>query len=143
MRVKDYADLFAQDGYWRYKRAEKKKLFTDKSMKTRDAVMRNWVVPLWGGRNPRRLTVRMIDHSMMGDVIRLHTGGFELRIANNNTSTAHFLKGVFKDGGLIEDNTNSFAIDRSVTGSQAVKFELGNGNETAPASLATLDCISY
>jgi integrase len=66
MKIKDHADLFAQDGYWRYKRAEKKKLFTDKSMTTRAAVMRNWIVPLWGERNPRRLTVRMIDKAMYG-----------------------------------------------------------------------------
>jgi len=53
MLVKNYADLFAQDGYWRYKRAEKKKLFTDKSMTTRNAVMKNWIVPLWGEINPK------------------------------------------------------------------------------------------
>jgi len=66
MLIKDYADLFAGDGYWRYKRAEKKKLFTDKSMMTRAAVMKNWILPLWGDRNPKRLTVKMIDESMMG-----------------------------------------------------------------------------
>jgi len=51
MLIKNFAGLFAQDGYWRYKRAEKKKLFTDKSMLTRDAVMRNWIVPLRGINN--------------------------------------------------------------------------------------------
>jgi len=66
MLIKDYADLFAQDGYWRYKRAEKKKYFTDKSMLTRAAVMKNWIVPLWGDINPKRLTVKLIDHGMMG-----------------------------------------------------------------------------
>jgi site-specific recombinase XerD len=66
MLIKDYAEIFAQSGYWRYKRAEKKKLFTDKSMKTRDAVMKNWIVPLWGEINPRRLTVRVIDQRMRG-----------------------------------------------------------------------------
>jgi integrase len=71
MLIKDYADLFAQDGYWRYKRAEKKKFFTDKSMKTRDAVMKNWIVPLWGDINPKRLTVKMIDHAMMGSTSEL------------------------------------------------------------------------
>ena len=66
MKIKDYADLFVSDGYWRYKRAEKKKLFTDKSMKTRSAVMKNWIVPLWGDYNPKRLTVQVIDKAMMG-----------------------------------------------------------------------------
>jgi integrase len=66
MQIKNYADLFAQNGYWRYKRAEKKKFYTDKSMKTRDAVMKNWVIPLWGEQNPKKLTVRMIDQAMMG-----------------------------------------------------------------------------
>ncbi|MDR1838903.1 MAG: site-specific integrase [Treponema sp.] len=66
MKIKDYANLFEQNGYWRYKRAEKKKLFTDKSMLTRAAVMKNWIVPLWGERNPKRLTVKMIDEGMYG-----------------------------------------------------------------------------
>jgi len=66
MKIADYADLFAQNGYWRYKRAEKRKVFTDKSMMTRAAVMKNWIVPLWGEVNPRRLTVRMIDQAMYG-----------------------------------------------------------------------------
>ena len=66
MKINNYADLFAQDGYWRYKRAEKKKFFTDKSMLTRSAVMRNWIVPLWGEINPKRLTVKMIDQAMYG-----------------------------------------------------------------------------
>jgi site-specific recombinase XerC len=74
MRIKDYSEIFAIDGYWRYKRAEKKKLFTDKSMKTRDAVMQNWIVPLWGECNPKLLTVRMIDQAMMGP-----TSGFTHR----------------------------------------------------------------
>jgi len=66
MLVKNYADLFAADGYWRYKRSEKRKLYTDKSMATRAAIMKNWIVPLWGGVNPKRLTVKMIDQAMMG-----------------------------------------------------------------------------
>lgn len=66
MRIKDFAELFALDGYWRYKRAEKKKFFTDKSMKTRSAVMQNWIVPLWGEQNPKWLTVRIIDQAMLG-----------------------------------------------------------------------------
>jgi len=66
MKIRDYAGLFAGDGYWRYKRAEKKKFFTDKSMRTRTAVMQNWIVPLWGDCNPKRLTVKMIDQAMMG-----------------------------------------------------------------------------
>jgi integrase len=66
MKIKDYANLFALDGYWRYKRAEKKKIYTDKSMKTREAVMKNWIVPLWGGCNPKRLTVQIIDKAKIG-----------------------------------------------------------------------------
>jgi integrase len=70
-RIKDFAKLFAQDGYWRYKRAEKKKLFTDKSMKTRNAVMRNWILPLWGEYSPKRLTVKIINKAMMGSTSEL------------------------------------------------------------------------
>ena len=66
MKIDDYANLFAQDGFWRSKRSEKKKHFTDKSMLTRAAVMKNWIVPLWGGCNTKRLTVKMIDRAMMG-----------------------------------------------------------------------------
>jgi integrase len=66
MRVKDYGDLFATDGQWRGKRAEKKIFFTDKSLKTRAAIMRNYILPLWGEANPRKLTVRIIDASMEG-----------------------------------------------------------------------------
>ena len=66
MRIKNYADLFSIDGYWRYKRAEKKKFFTDKSMQTREAVMKNWIITLWGDYNPKRLTVQIIDKAMMG-----------------------------------------------------------------------------
>jgi integrase len=66
MTIKCYADLFALDGRWRKKRAEKKIYFTDKSLKTRAAIMKNYVVPLWGEINPRRLTVKMIDQAMEG-----------------------------------------------------------------------------
>jgi integrase len=66
MKIKDYADLFALDGVWRKKRAEKKIFFTDKSLKTRAAIMQNYIVPLWGEINPRRLTVKMIDDAMEG-----------------------------------------------------------------------------
>lgn len=66
MQIREYVNLFAQNGYWRYKRSEKKKFYTDKSMQTRAAVMRNWIVPLWGKYNPKQLTVRIIDRAMMG-----------------------------------------------------------------------------
>jgi integrase len=72
MKIKDYANLFASDGYWRYKRAEKKKFYTNKSMETKNAVMKNWIVPLWGDYNPKKLTVRIIDKAMMGTVSK-HT----------------------------------------------------------------------
>jgi integrase len=62
--IKNYADLFALDGYWRKKRAEKKIFFTEKSLQTRAAIMKNYVVPLWGGMSPKKLTVRMIDLAM-------------------------------------------------------------------------------
>jgi integrase len=65
-KIRDYADLFALDGAWRGKRAEKKKFYTDKSMRTREANMRNWIVPMWGNYNPRKLTVKIIDESMTG-----------------------------------------------------------------------------
>jgi integrase len=64
--IKNYADLFALDGYWRKKRAEKKIFFTEKSLRTRAAIMKNYVVPLWGSVNPKKLTVRMIDLAMEG-----------------------------------------------------------------------------
>jgi integrase len=35
-------------------------------MQTRAAMMANWIIPLWGEQNPKRLTVRMIDQAMMG-----------------------------------------------------------------------------
>jgi integrase len=65
-RIKDYADLFALDGHWRKKRAEKKIFFTEKSLKTRAAIMHNYIVPLWGDIDPRRLTVKTIDTLMEG-----------------------------------------------------------------------------
>jgi hypothetical protein len=61
MRIKDYEGLFALKGYWRYKRAEKKKFFTDKSMRTRDAVMRNWIIPLWAFY----AVVCMVNHAQL------------------------------------------------------------------------------
>jgi integrase len=66
MKIGDYADLFAPDGAWRQKRAEKKNHFTDKSIKTRAAIMKNYIVPLWGETHPRRLTVKMIEDAMKG-----------------------------------------------------------------------------
>ncbi|MCL2832087.1 MAG: tyrosine-type recombinase/integrase [Treponema sp.] len=68
MKIKDYSNLFAKDGYWRYKRLEKRKFYTDKSMLTRSAVMKNWILPLWGEINPKQLTVKKIDTAMMGVV---------------------------------------------------------------------------
>jgi integrase len=66
MKIKDFANLFDLNGYWRYKRSEKKKFYTDKSLKTRMAVMKNWIIPLWGEYNPKKITVKIIDQSMMG-----------------------------------------------------------------------------
>jgi integrase len=66
MRIKDYSDLFAQDGQWRKKRAEKKIFFTEKSLSTRAAIMKNYIIPLWGDMDPRKLTVKMIDTAMEG-----------------------------------------------------------------------------
>ncbi|MDR0721070.1 MAG: hypothetical protein LBF78_15675, partial [Treponema sp.] len=65
-KIRDYADLFALDGRWRKKRAEKKIYFTNKSLQTRAAIMKNYIVPLWGEANPRKLTVRIIDEAMEG-----------------------------------------------------------------------------
>jgi integrase len=64
--IKNFEDLFAVDGYWRKKRAEKKIYFTEKSLKTRGAIMKNYIIPLWGHVSPKKLTVRMIDASMAG-----------------------------------------------------------------------------
>ena len=71
MQIKNFESLFALDGYWRYKRSEKKKYFTDKSMQTRAAVMKNWIIPLWGEHNPKRLNVQIIDKAMMGSTSEL------------------------------------------------------------------------
>jgi integrase len=66
MRIKDYENLFAPEGEWRRKRAEKKIFFREKSLKTRTAVMKNYIIPLWGNYHPKRLTVKIIDKSMAG-----------------------------------------------------------------------------
>jgi integrase len=66
MKIKDYADLFALDGYWRKKRAEKKIFFTGKSLQTRTAIMKNYILPLWGDVPQQKLTVRVIDTAMEG-----------------------------------------------------------------------------
>jgi integrase len=66
MRIKDYEDLFALDGQWRTKRMEKRISFTDKSLKTRAAIMKNYIVPLWGDYHPKKLTVKVIDQDMAG-----------------------------------------------------------------------------
>jgi integrase len=66
MKIKDYADLFALDGYWRKKRAGKKIYLTDKSLLTREGMVKNYILPLWGHINPKKLTVRAIDTSMAG-----------------------------------------------------------------------------
>jgi integrase len=71
MRIQDYAELFALDGAWRIKRAEKRRVYTDKSMRTRHAVMQNWIIPLWGGADPRRLTVKAVDDAMTGIASKL------------------------------------------------------------------------
>jgi integrase len=70
-KIKDYADLFVTGGHWRKKRAEKRIYFTEKSLKTRAAIMRNYILPLWSDIDPRRLTVKMIDTSMEGITSRL------------------------------------------------------------------------
>jgi integrase len=66
MKIRDFANLFALDGEWRKKRMEKKIYFTNKSLRTRAAAMKNWVVPLFGKYNPKRLTVKIIDDTMTG-----------------------------------------------------------------------------
>jgi integrase len=71
IKISGYADLFALNGVWRKKRAEKKIYFTDKSLRTRAAIMRNYIVPLWGNEDPRKLTVRMIDLAMEGIISKL------------------------------------------------------------------------
>ncbi|MDR3147768.1 MAG: site-specific integrase, partial [Treponema sp.] len=70
-KISDYADLFALDGVWRKKRAEKKIYFTDKSLRTRAAIMHNYIMLLWGSEDPRKLTVRMIDLAMEGITSKL------------------------------------------------------------------------
>jgi integrase/recombinase XerD len=66
VRIKQYEALFAPDGYWRKKRAEKGKLFTDKSLQMRCGIMKNYIIPLWGGIRPKKLTIKKIDHAMLG-----------------------------------------------------------------------------
>jgi integrase len=64
--IKDYADLFALNGAWRRKRAEKRHFYTDKSIRTREANFRNYVIPLWGERHIKRLTVADIEDGIAG-----------------------------------------------------------------------------
>jgi integrase len=71
MQIKDYADLFALDGQWRRIRMEKRIYFTDKSLKTRGAIMKNYIVPFWGGYHPKKLTVKIIDQDMAGITSKL------------------------------------------------------------------------
>jgi hypothetical protein len=71
MKIKDYVALFALDGVWRKKRAEKKIFFTNKSLRTRAVIMRNYIVPLWGNEDPRKLTVKIIDLAMEGITSKL------------------------------------------------------------------------
>ncbi|MFP3041905.1 tyrosine-type recombinase/integrase [Treponema primitia] len=66
MKIADYSTLFALGGSWRQKRAEKRLTYTDKSMRTRQAMMVNYIIPLWGSYNPKRLTVDVIDSAMAG-----------------------------------------------------------------------------
>jgi integrase/recombinase XerC len=65
-KIKDYADLFALDGVWRKKREEKKHFCTDKSMRTREANFRNYIIPLWGECRVRRLTTQNIENGIAG-----------------------------------------------------------------------------
>jgi integrase len=64
--IKDYADLFALNGAWRKKWAEKRRYYTDKSMRTRGDNFRNYVIPLWGERHVKRLTVEDIEDGIAG-----------------------------------------------------------------------------
>jgi integrase len=45
-------------------RAEKRHSYTDKSMRTREANFRNYVIPIWGDCNVKRLTARDIDEGI-------------------------------------------------------------------------------
>jgi integrase len=66
MHIKDYADLFAQNGAWRKKRAEKRHFYTDKSMRTREANFKHYIVPIWGEYNVKRLTSEDIEKGIAG-----------------------------------------------------------------------------
>jgi integrase len=66
MKIRDYMNLFALDGIWRKKRAEKRHFYTDKSMKTREANFRNYIVPLWGDCSIKRLTTDLIEEKIAG-----------------------------------------------------------------------------
>jgi hypothetical protein len=48
------------------KRAEKKHYCTDKSMKTRDANFRNYIILLWGEYSVKRLTAQNIEKGLAG-----------------------------------------------------------------------------
>jgi integrase len=64
--IKDYEDLFTLDGVWRKRRAEKRHYYTDKSIRTREANFRNYIIPLWGNCNVKRLTTRDIEDGITG-----------------------------------------------------------------------------
>jgi integrase len=130
MKIKDYAYLFALDGAWRKKRAEKGHFYTDKSLKTREAVMRNYIVPLWGSYHPKRLTVKIIDLDMEGIASaftnRHLTGGTRNRILG-------YLSEVYV--WLIEEGKTRYNPVRDV-------IRCGSGPEKSRYALPTPDMLA-
>jgi integrase len=60
-----YANLlFVVDGLWREKAKRRGFTYTDKSFTTRKGIVKNYIVPLWGGYMPDELTTKMVSNSM-------------------------------------------------------------------------------
>ena len=64
--VKDYAvGLYDLDGRYMCKRRLKLKSLTDKSAEIRAGMIKNYVVPLWGGLDVSELSIKKIDDALL------------------------------------------------------------------------------
>ena len=54
-------NLYKLDGYWVNKLRQKGRGFIDKTAENKAGIIKNYILPIWGDINPRKLTVRQID----------------------------------------------------------------------------------
>ena len=63
--LKHYAqDLFVTNGYWHIKRQSKGRNFIEKVIRDKNAVVKNYIIPLWGDIQPQDLTIKKVDHKL-------------------------------------------------------------------------------